>query len=81
MSLYYFHLRDGTDVLIDHEGREFPSLAAVSAAALRDARSLISDGAIHGRILLDQRIQVEVSTGSIVHNLEFSDAVRIDVRS
>jgi hypothetical protein len=50
-------------------------------AALRDARSLISDGAINGRIMLDQRIQVEDSAGAIVHNLEFCDAVKIDRQS
>jgi hypothetical protein len=77
MALYYFHLRDGTEVLMDPEGRELPSLAAVSVAALRDARGLIGDGALHGRIMLDQHIDVEDRNGAIVHTLDFVDAVKI----
>ncbi|HEX8669023.1 MAG TPA: hypothetical protein VF727_11710 [Allosphingosinicella sp.] len=77
MALYYFHLRDGTDILLDPEGRELPSLSAVAAAALRDARSIISDAARNGQILFDQQIDVEDSGGRVVHSLQFEDAVKI----
>jgi hypothetical protein len=29
MARFYFHLRDGTDELLDEEGREFPDKEAV----------------------------------------------------
>jgi hypothetical protein len=76
LSLYYFHLRNGTDVLLDAEGRELDA-AAVAAAALGEARSIISHDALAGRILLDQHIDVENGAGETVHCLAFADAVKI----
>lgn len=77
MDRYYFHLRDGVDVLLDEEGREFEGLAAIVAAALKDARSIISDDAIGGLIDLDQRLDVEDRHGTLVHRLPFADAVTL----
>ena len=77
MPLYYFHLRDGVDVLLDPEGQELDGEAAIAAAALREARSLISADALAGHIRLDQRIDVEDGQQRIVHRLEFTEAIRI----
>lgn len=77
MPLYYFHLRDGVDILLDHEGRNLSGLGPVADAALKDARSIISDDAKEGRIKLDQRIDVEDAAGSVVHTLGFAEAVEI----
>jgi hypothetical protein len=77
MSLYYFHLRDGVDVLLDPEGREMASADAIPLAALTEARSIISDDAKKGRIMLDQHIDVEDESQNILHTLHFVDAVEI----
>ena len=77
MTLYFFHLSDGVDILLDPEGRELDSMAAIAAAALADARSIIGDDAFRGRIDLDPRIDVEDRDGKLVHRLEFEDAVEI----
>jgi hypothetical protein len=76
MSRFYFHLRDGTDVLLDLNGSEMSVEQAVSRA-LMEARALIAAEALHGRIDLDQRIDVEDEQGSLVHRLQFADAVEI----
>lgn len=77
MALYFFHLRNGTDLLLDPDGREVDGLAAVQAAALRDARSIISDDASSGRIRLEYRIDVQDAAGVLVHKIAFEDAVTI----
>ncbi|HEX8400394.1 MAG TPA: hypothetical protein VF628_01680 [Allosphingosinicella sp.] len=77
MALFYFHLRDGTDILLDPEGRPLACLADVQKAALMEARSIISDDARTGRIMLDQRIDVEDEFRDLVHSLPFADAVEI----
>jgi hypothetical protein len=74
---YYFHLRDGTDVLLDPDGRLLPSLAAVAGAALLEARAIISAEAKGGKISLDQSIDVEDEAGEVVHTITFADAVQI----
>ena len=77
MPHYYFHLRDGIDILLDPEGRELAGADALAGAALCEARSIISDDARGGRILLDQQIDVEDAAGTILHTLRFVDAVEI----
>ena len=51
MKTYYFHLRDGVDTLLDPEGRELSSIAAVIAATLHEARSIIGADALGGSIM------------------------------
>lgn len=77
MQTYYFHLRDGTDVLLDPDGRALPSLSAVAGAALFEARAIISADAKGGKISLGQSIDVEDEAGQLVHTVTFADAVQI----
>jgi hypothetical protein len=75
MPLYFFHLRDGVDELIDEEGRELDDPRSLAVVTLREARSILSAEAQEGRIALDQRIDVEDHEGRLVHRLQFADAV------
>jgi hypothetical protein len=77
LSLLYFHLRDGHDILLDPEGREIDGRDAIVAAALVEARAIIGDDAIAGRINLNQRIDVEDEQQNIVHSIRFEDAVEL----
>lgn len=77
MSRFYFHLRDGIDLILDEEGRECDGLPAIAAAALLDARSILADDAREGHIRLDQRIDVEDVGGVLIHRLQFTEAVAI----
>lgn len=75
--LYFFHLLDGADILLDPEGRELAGLEVVKAIALREARMLISHEALNGAIDFNQRIEVRDSAGKVLHRLEFADAVLV----
>lgn len=77
MPLYFFHLRDGTDTLIDAEGVELDTPAAARAMALLQARDIISHEALKGEINLRQRIDVVDSAGNLLVTLRFDDAVKI----
>lgn len=81
MQIYYFHLRDGTDVLLDSEGLMLLDIDAAIATALREARAIIGADALEGRIELDQRIDVEDERGVIVHSLQFEEAVQVARRA
>jgi hypothetical protein len=80
MQTYFFHLRDGVDVLLDPEGRLLPSIEAVAAAAMREARALISAEAKNGKISLISYIDVEDQQGKVIHTLSFEDAVKVERR-
>ena len=74
---YYFHLRDGSERLLDPQGVAIDDPAQIAGLALREARSLISQEALQGEINLGQRIEIEDENGVLVHSLRFADAVRI----
>ena len=77
MALYFFHLCDGGDTLLDPEGREVDDPALIPELALRDARSVIGQDIHNGRIDLKMFIQVRDRSGTLVHELRFRDAVTI----
>lgn len=77
MPRYFFHLRSGEDVLLDREGRQLASLEAAAAAALAEARGVVSQEVLAGRVMLCQRIDVEDEGRKLLHRLEFRDAVEV----
>lgn len=77
MPIYYFHLRNGDDVLLDPEGQRLDVQSSVELAALLQARGLISQDALDGRIDLAYHLDVEDEAGLVVHSLPFSDAIEI----
>jgi hypothetical protein len=78
MPLYFFHLRDGVDILLDPEGLNLDGQVAIASTAMAAARSIISNDALNGVISLGQHIDVEDEAGKLVHCLPFNDAVTID---
>ena len=78
MARYFFDLCDGNQSLIDAEGRDLDDPSLIGPIALREARAMISQDALGGRIVLDQYIEVRDGSGNRVHRLSFRDAISID---
>jgi hypothetical protein len=77
MALYYMHLRDSIDELLDPEGRSFETLEALKRAVMLAARDLIAGDARQGVIDFRYRIDAEDAGGQIVYSLPFKHAVNI----
>ena len=77
MSLYFLHLRDGTEETLDPEGTEFADMEALRHFVLKCARDLMSGDAKDGVIDLRFRIDAEDSDGNIVYSLPFRHALSI----
>lgn len=78
MALFYFHLRDGTDELLDEEGREFSDMEAVRKAVLEGARDIMASELRSGGVVdLRYRIDAENAAGEIVYSLPFKHTVNI----
>lgn len=77
MARYFFHLCDGHEVIIDPEGKTIDDPAPVGDNALREARAMISQDALAGRINLSQYIEVRDEAGKLIHQLSFREAVTI----
>ena len=76
MATYYFHLLNDVDVLLDPEGRELDG-DKIASAALAEARAIIAADVRDGRVDLDHGIEVQDSSGKMVHRISFEDAVRV----
>jgi hypothetical protein len=79
MTLYFFHLRNHADLLLDPEGRYLDE-GNIAAAALSEARAIIAADVRSGDVDLDQNIEVENSAGAVVHRISFDDAIKIHHR-
>ena len=77
MARYFFHLRDGTDILLDPEGLELPDQQAIEACALKAARDTLSHDVKAGCLDFRPRLEVEDQDGKVVHRLELQEAVTI----
>ena len=77
MARYFFHLRDGSDQLLDPDGLELPNQKAVEAETLRAARDTLSNELRLGRLDLRYRIDVEDETGRLVHRLPLEEAFEV----
>jgi len=64
VAQYFFHLCDGHEVVIDPEGKDIADPSLVGADALKEARAMIAQDALAGRINLNQYIEVRDDTGS-----------------
>jgi hypothetical protein len=76
MPLYFMHLRDSSDEVLDPDGVVLAE-EAIAGAALLAARDCIAHDIRSGRLELGYRIDVHNEEGEIVHTLQFADAVAI----
>ena len=76
MNRYFFHLRDGTDEVLDSEGVVLPA-EAIAGAALIAARDCMSGDVKNGRLELHFRIDVHREDGALAHTQSFADALEI----
>ena len=74
MPRYFFHFRDGVDVLLDPEGRILKAKQIVPETLVQ-ARALIATDVLTGRVDLKDRIDVQNVGGVVVHSLAFADAI------
>jgi hypothetical protein len=75
MALYFLHLRDGTDDVIDPDGSEFSSMEALRIAVMKNARDTIAGDVQNGVVDFRFRIDAENEAGQVVYSLPFKHAV------
>ena len=77
MARYFFHLRDGSDQVLDPEGIELADVDAVKAKVLLAARDTLSNDIREGKLDLRYRIEVEDAAGNLVYRLALKDAFEV----
>ena len=78
MPRYFLHLRDGTDEVLDEDGREIADAESLRNIVLAEARHILgSDLEKDGVIDLRYRIDAEEQDGKIAYSLPFRHAVNV----
>ena len=77
MARIFFHVHNSDGFIPDEEGREFDSVEAAAAAALRDIRSIVSEEVKGGRADLRGRVELANEEGQVIGVVQFCDAVSI----
>ena len=76
MPLYYLHIKDGAELLLDPEGSNLPNLEAARIEAIEGARQLISQAILTGSPLRMQRaFQIDDADGHTLLSVPFTDAI------
>jgi hypothetical protein len=77
VALYYLHLRDSIDELLDPDGQQFANVDALKKAVMFTARDLIAGDVRNGVVDFRYRIDAEDENGKLIYSLPFKHALNI----
>ena len=77
MPRYYFHVRDGADLLLDEEGAEFPGRDGALAEAISSARDIVASQVRDGQVVGDALIEITDESGQLVETLQMRSVIRL----
>jgi hypothetical protein len=77
MPRFFFHLYDDI-VSIDEDGRELADIKAARDVAVGEAREMMTETILAGRINFSHHIDVADETGALVATVVFRDAVTVE---
>jgi hypothetical protein len=76
MPLYFFHIKEGDEVLHDEEGVDFPDPEAARAEAIEGIRQIVGDAVRWGSPLrLDREMHVADDAGDTLLKFMFREVV------
>jgi len=81
MPRYFFHIKRDGEVLIDREGVELSDVDAASRVAVLDARTLMSEDILAGRLTIGSIFLIANDQGKIVFEFPFVHAIDVDPQS
>lgn len=77
MAHFYFQLHECGTLIADDEGRELPDLAAAHAAAIAEARQVMSSEVLDGRLCLSCCMVIEDARHREVSRVPFREALAL----
>ena len=76
MPHYFFHIKEGDEVLHDEEGEDCPDLEAARAEAIGGIRQIVGNAVMFGSPLrLDRELHVADDAGDTLLKLVFREVV------
>jgi hypothetical protein len=81
MATFYFHLKQGDELVIDEEGSNLPDLTAARDEALQSARELLASAIKAGSTVVPDAIVVVDQEGRTVDNLRLAAVLPPSLRA
>ena len=75
MVRFYFHLKEGCELIADDHGTELPSVEAATREALRSARELLADAIRFGVSRVPDSVVIADEAGRTLHVLPMVEAL------
>jgi len=80
MSRYYFHIRHGSELIIDDEGQDFPDDEAARAEAAESVHEILAEAIRSQSADMPEAIVVADEDGREVASVSFADAVPAEMK-
>jgi hypothetical protein len=71
MAKYFFHVRNGGELIPDPEGVELPNLDSAADEWRRVVREVLNEDAFRSELLADRQIEIMDDQGSLVLLIPF----------
>jgi hypothetical protein len=71
MGRFYFHVKEGNEMISDEEGIDLPDVATATQEALRAARELLAEAIKLGKPTSPEAIMIADETGETLQILPF----------
>jgi hypothetical protein len=81
MSIFFFHLKQGDEMIADEEGSDLPDLAAVREEALQCAREILAGAIRTGETAVPDAIVVLDEKGRTVDSLRLAAVLPPSLRA
>ena len=72
MAIFYFHLKNGDELIVDEEGATLPDLAAARHEALQSAREILAAAIRTGTPSVPEAVVVMDGSGRVVDSLRLA---------
>ncbi|MDQ0558665.1 hypothetical protein QO004_000440 [Rhizobium mesoamericanum] len=77
MTRYFFHIRDGDDLVEDTDGVELPDHASAREEAVRAAREMLAEKLLLGERIDGELFEVTDESGRVVETIPFKSVMKI----
>ena len=78
MPVFYFHIRNKTELVLDREGVEMPGLDAALEEAKIAAREILAERIRCGDVVNGHQFEVHDETGGKLFTLPFRSVLRLE---
>src|SRR4051794_14949803 len=76
MPLFFFHLREGAELVEDLEGHELPDFDTARSEAISSAREIVAERILTGKAIDEDEIQLCDESGVVLERVPFVSVLK-----